>query len=134
VIIFPHRWDTVPCNGSMVTHFDVDIDGARTEQVVFDVPAHPALPSAAISGLRPNTDYAIRVRAHNEIGSSAWSSAERVRTTLSPAVLDIQAACFPEKGASKDPYKVCVSSLGGTTMTELRHMMPGIQNPLGAHE
>jgi hypothetical protein len=26
-------WDTVPCNGSMVTHFDVDIDGARTEQV-----------------------------------------------------------------------------------------------------
>ena len=104
---------------------------------MFDVPAHPDLPSAVISGLRPNTDYAVRVRAHNEIGSSAWSryanttpwlvlvclavadikcvmnrliSAERVRTALSPAVLDIQTACFPEKGASKDPYRVSLWS------------------------
>jgi len=97
-------WDSVACNGSMISHFDVDIDGVRTEQVAITVPPLPALPSAVISGLRPNKDYAIRVRAHNEIGSSAWSSAERVRTTLSPAVLAIQGACFPEKGASKDPY------------------------------
>jgi hypothetical protein len=57
----------------MISHFDVDIDGVRTEQVAITVPPLPALPSAVISGLRPNKDYAIRVRAHNEIGSSAWS-------------------------------------------------------------
>lgn len=33
-------------------------------------------------------------------------SAERVRTTLSPAVLDIQGSIFPEKGGSKDAFKV----------------------------
>jgi hypothetical protein len=99
-------WQSVQCNGSLVDHFDVDVDGIMTEQVAITVPELPNQPTAVVSGLRPNKDYAIRVRAYNAIGNSAWSSAEAVRTTLSPAVLDIQSSCFPEKGGSKDPFKV----------------------------
>jgi len=42
-------------------------------QVAITVPELPNLPSAVVSGLRPNKDYAIRVRAHNAIGHSSWS-------------------------------------------------------------
>jgi|EP01047_Picozoa_sp_COSAG01_P003034 hypothetical protein len=70
--------------------------------------------------------------------ASIVHSAERVRTTLSPAVLAIQGACFPEKGASKDPYMVCNCVVRTRTFARfaLTHCMwqPGIQNLVGAHE
>eukprot|EP01046_Picozoa_sp_COSAG06_P044105 COSAG06_NODE_5889_length_3228_cov_2.420262_2_plen_65_part_00 len=64
----------MPCNGSLVDHFDIDVDGIMTEQVAITVPELPNQPTAIVSGLRPNKDYAIRVRAYNAIGNSAWSS------------------------------------------------------------
>ena len=98
------------CNGDLVSHYDIDINGVLTEQVEVEISefetVSPEPFSAVISGLVPFTDYSVRVRAHNKAGTSPWGAAKQFQTKLSPAVLAIQDSCFPEKGGKKDPFLV----------------------------
>ena len=103
-------WEQPPCNGDLVSHYDVDINGVLTEQVAVSVAefatAAPEPFSAVVSGLTPFTDYSVRVRAHNRAGTSPWGAAKQFQTKLSPTIVAVQDACFPEKGGKKDPFKV----------------------------
>jgi len=74
--------------------------------------------NAIVSGLQSDRDVVVRVRTYNKVGVSEWSSADRLRTMVSPALLTIHEACFPQKGASKDPY-LAFQTLWGLTNAEI---------------
>ncbi len=94
------RWG-VPATtgGSAITSYDLKYrpSGAVTSTVVLGLPANN--PSQyTISGLSPDTEYTVELRAHNDRGAGIWTGF--ITTTLAPAIIPPTTTTGPAKTIS----------------------------------
>jgi len=89
--------------GALVMSYDVDVNGKAHQNVTYT--REPL--GAVIMGLNPFKDYAIRIRAENKNGKSAWSTVKSCKTGLSHTAEAVRDAMFgnKEKGVVKDIFR-----------------------------